>query len=824
MRGVLQDIRYGLRQLRNQPGFTAVVVITLAVGIGANASIFSVANWFLLRPLPVRDPAELTYLAFQRKGDDGWSNGFSYMDLEDIRSQGASVFANIAGDLPFHATDGLTVNGKTEPITTDYVTGNFFETMGVRPELGRLILPTEGAVPNGDPVLVLSHSFWTAHFGADPNIVGKNALVNGRPVTIVGIAPEGFHGTVSWIDTQGYLPLGMAVIGTGVKGDFLTNRQARDLLLVARLKPGTSLGGTRPVLETISHRLSSQDAKPGGEIALRAFRLQPSGPSGDPEGGPASKVAGLFLALAAIVLLIACANVTSLLLVRATGRQREMALRQALGAARARLIRQLLTESVLLALVGSAAGMLLGWIASSALSAIRLGLGPSLPFVVDIHLDWRVLAYGFGAALFTAIAVGIVPALRASRRALVPTGGQGAHAMADGRQRLRSALVVAQLGASLLLLTVAGLFAHSLAFAARVDLGFDPHHVVNLTMDPHEIGYGPAQGLAFYSDLLERVRTLPGIQSASLASCVPMGDEVDGDDLDVPGYQPKDNAKPHANFNTVSSGYFDTMGIPLLKGRDFRAVDNEKARWVAIVNQAMAERFWPNLNPVGQVFTLGNDPKHSIEIVGVAKNSRNYGFAGPIEPYFYIPLTQHYTSAETLQVRTTIATENVPPGIVEVIHSSVSEMPVFNVQTMTGALRGLNGLLPFQLGAVLTTCCGILALTLAIVGVYGVISYAASQRTYEIGIRMALGAQPGAIMKMILRHGLLVIALGLMLGLLLAFAAARLLEGFLVGVQSSDPLTYGSVSVLLISAALLASYIPAWRATKVDPMVALRYE
>jgi predicted permease len=821
MRGLLLDLRYSLRQLRNKPGFTAVVVITLAVGIGANTAIFSIANWFLFRPLPVRNPAELTYLASQRKGDDGWNNGFSYMDLEDIRTQGASVFANIAGDQPLH-TDGLTVNGKTEPMATDYVTGNFFDTMGVRPELGRLILPTEGAVPNGDPVLVLSHSFWTAHFGADPNIVGKNALVNGHPVTIVGIAPEGFHGTVSWIDTQGYLPLGMAVIETGVKGDFLTNRQERDLLLVARLKPGTGLSNTRPVLETISHRPSFQDAKPGEEITLRAFRLQPSGPSGEPEGGPASKVASLFMALAAIVLLIACANVTSLLLVRATVRQREMALRQALGAARARLIRQLLTESVLLAVVGCTAGMLLGWMGSSALSAIRLG--PSLPFVVDTHLDWRVFAYGFGAALFTAAAVGIVPALRASRRVLIPTGGQGVHAMADGRQRLRSTLVVAQLGASLPLLIVAGLFAHSLAFAARVDLGFDPHHVLNLTMDPHEMGYGPVQGLAFYNDLLDRVRTLPGIQSASLASCVPMGDEVDGDDLDVPGYQPKDSANPHAYFNTVSSSYFDTMKIPLLKGRDFRATDNEKTRWVAIVNQAMAERFWPNLNPLGQVFTLGNDPKHSIEIVGVAKNSRNYDFAGPIGPYFYMPLPQHYTSAETLQIRTTIAPENAAPGIIDVIHSSVSKMPVFNVQTMTNALRGLNGLLPFQLGAVLTTCCGVLALTLAIVGVYGVISYAASQRTYEIGIRMALGGQPGAIMRMIIRHGLLLIALGLTLGLLLAFAAARLLGGFLVGVQSSDPLTYASVSVLLISAALLASYIPARRATKVDPMVVLRCE
>ncbi len=646
--------------------------------------------------------------------------------------------------------------------------------------------------------------------------------MNGHSVTIVGIAPEGFHGTDSWTDTQGYLPLGMAAIEAGVKGDFLTNPQARDLLLIARLKPGVTLRDTQPVLEIVSRRLSFQYEKSDEAIALRAFPLRPSGPSGDPEGDPLPKVAGLFLALAAIVLLLACANVTGLLLVRVAERQREMALRQALGARRARLVGQLLTESVLLAVLGSTAGMLLGWLAAHVLSTIQLG--PNLPLVVDPRLDWRVFAYGSGAALLTALVVGIFPALRASRRSLLSTIHEGGYTITDGRQRLRSILVVAQLGASLLLLIVAGLFAHSLADAERVDLGFDPHHVLNLTMDPHEIGYSQAQGLAFYKELLDRVPALPGIQAASLASCVPMGDEVDGDDLEVPGYQPQDDAKPHAHFNAISPRYFDTMGISLLRGRDFRATDNEDTQRVAIVNQEMANRFWPNRNPLGQLFTLANDPKHQIEVVGVTKNSRNYDFAGPAEPYFYMPFTQHYTSAETLQVRTTMAPENIVRSIVDVIHSSASAMPVFRVQTMTSALRGMNGLLLFQFGAVVSTCFGILAMTLAIVGVYGVISYAAGQRTHEIGIRMALGAEQAAIIRMIFRHGLIVIAMGLALGLLLAFAVTRLLGGLLVGVQPSDPLTYASVSVLLTLAALLASYIPARRATRVDPMVALRNE
>jgi predicted permease len=814
---LFQDLRFGIRMLRRSPGLTCFAVLALGLGLGVNAAIFTVADWFLFRPLAVRNPADLAYLAIQRKGEKEWSNGLSWLDLNDIRAQTSSVFIDVAGALS--SNDGLTVDGVTEPMAADYVTGNFFETMGVKPGLGRPLKPSRGEILGRDPVLVLSHLYWKTRFQADSQIIGKTALVNGHPVTIVGVAPEGFHGTDAWTDVQGYLPLGMS---TASNSNLLSSQTAQNLLLIARLKPGVHLSNTKPVLDVVANRLASQSAEPERGISLRAFKLTSSGPSGDPEGSPLPKVAGILLMLAALVLLLACANVAGLLIVRGAGRAREVAIRHALGAKRTRIVRQLVLESLPLVIMGCAAGAFLSWIATAALRTIHLA--PSLPLVVDSRVDWRVFAYEAGAALLTSALIGIVPALRTSRRDVMESIHMGGHALVGTRQRLRSVTVITQVAISTVLLVVAVLFARSLVSISRVDLGFDSHNVLNLTMDPHLIGYGEAQSAAFYRELLGRVRGLPEIESASLAALVPMGDEADGDDVDVPGLEIADGSKPHGRFNVVSADYFRTMRIPILRGRDFAAADTQHSPFVAIVNETMAKRSWPDRDAIGQVFTLQSDPKQAITVVGIAGNSRNYDFAGPFDSYFYLPLSQHFRSEETLEVRTKLARGDAVHDITNIIHSSVQGMPIFDVQTMTNALDQVNGMLLPQLGAVLTASFGLLGLTLALIGLYGVVSYTASQRTREIGLRMALGAQREAIIRLILHHSFVLVMIGLGIGVVFAFGLTRLVGDFLVGVRPSDPLTYAGVSFLLTSVTLCATYFPARRATVVDPTVALHEE
>jgi putative ABC transport system permease protein len=484
----------------------------------------------------------------------------------------------------------------------------------------------------------------------------------------------------------------------------------------------------------------------------------------------------------------------------------------------------LLTESIVLALAGGAAGLVLGYWGSSSISSIHLST--DLPVRLDFHFDWRVFSYAFAAALMTGLVVGIVPALRASRGNLNDILHKSGRGVIGGRSRMRNALVMAQVGGSLTLLIIAGLFTRSLGEVQRAKLGFNPTHVVNFTMDPIEIGYTEQQGRAFYKTLLDRVRALPGVISATTANSVPMGYYNNSDYLLIQGYATPSGQPPAGAGNTaISTDYFKTMQIPLLQGRMFTDRDDEKSQYVAIVNEAMAKRFWPKQNPIGRYFTLVSDQKHSVQIVGVVKDSRNQSLTGPIQPFFYLPFPQHYVgnSFATLQVRTAGDPIVMIPEIERLIASLAPSLPVFDVKTMVQALYTLNGLLMFQLGAALAAALGMLGLVLAVVGVYGVISYAASQQTHEIGVRIALGAQPSNILKMIFRHGFLIVGVGLVLGIGLALAAAQVVGNFLI-VSPLDPATYLTVSALLTAVALFACYIPARRAMKVDPMVALRYE
>jgi predicted permease len=819
METLLQDIGYGLRMLRRSPAFTAIAVITLALGIGANTTIFSMVDSFLLRPLPVPDPGQITVLSQFAK--DGTRNDvFSVADYRDLRAQTSPVFSNLFAYQ--FGMDGLNAHGKTDRVLTNYVSGNFFSALGIKPALGRFILPSEGEVMGADAVMVLTYSYWQTRFGSDPDIVGKKVSVNGSPVTIVGVAPKGFDGINSVVSFQAYLPLGMATLEDYPR-DFMTNRQARNIFLYGRLRPGVTLKQAQASLDVVSQRLAQQYPDVDKDRSLRIFPELRSRPSPDPSN-TMLVVSGLFLGLAAMVLLLACGNVANILLVRATVRAREMAVRAALGAARIRLIRQLVTESVVLALAGGATGILIGLWGSSFLSSVRLHI--DVPVRLNFSFDWRLLAFASAIALATGVIVGLVPAVRASGQNLGAVLHESGRGVVSGRHRLRDGLVTIQVGGSLMLLIVAMLFTRSLGKAQQSNLGFEPSRVINFSMDPAEIGYSEEQGRAFYRNLLTQVRSIPGVESASTASSVPMGYIGNSDTPEIDGYQPPaGQPSPTLSYDAVSSGYLPTMKIPLLQGRMIDESDNETAPFVAVVNQAMVERFWPNQDPIGRHFKLGSEPQHVIEVIGVIKDARFHSITGDIAPYFFVPVAQHYqsNSLAILQVRTSIAPETMIPQIERLIESLAPSMPVFDVQTMTQALDTFNGLLLFQIGAGLAASLGLLGLVLAVVGVYGVISYSATQRTHEIGVRMAVGAQPLDILQMVLRQGLLIVCVGLALGMAAAFASARVLSGFLT-VSPTDPVTYVSVATVLTLVALCACYIPARRATKIDPMIALRYE
>jgi len=826
MTGIIQDLRYALRQLRKNPGFTLVAVITLALGIGANTAIFSMIDSLFLRPLPVRNPSELTFVAFS-PGASNFDPSFSVAEVHEISEQTHQVFSATAslifgGDAgPSNRPDGLTVDKTTKPVQPVFVSGNFFELLGIHPYLGRFILPSEGNVAGADPVVVLSYRYWKTRFNSNPDVLNKPAMVNGHAVTIVGIAPEGFLGITPIIDMEAYLPLGMAVLERGGDAGLLTDPRTRSLLIVGRLLPGTRIERANASLAIVGKNLVKGYPRTGvGNGLLQARELKPPGILNG--ANPVPKLAGLFLTLAALVLALACLNVANLSLVRATGRWREIAVRAALGGTRSLLIRHLLTESVLISLLGSGIGIIAGTFALRILSS--LPTGTDFPVVFEFPFNGRVFIYTLVVSMLTGLAVGIVPALRVSGGNLSSILHEGGRTSTGCRQRMRTVIVAAQTGGSLALLIVAGLFVRSMGHAQHPDLGFDPQNVLNVRLDPGELGYTETQGRAFYDQLVRRVRALPGVQSASLAAMVPLEDNEQRETFTIPGYASRSGEPLTALHNSVSADYFKTMGIVLLQGGEFSVDDNKSTASVAIINQTMAARFWPGTSPVSHLFTRTSDPQHPVQVIGVARNSRIEDTYSSYTPAFYLPISQHYTSAQTLQIRTNGLPKEAAPEVFAIVQQLAPSMPVLSVRTMTEAINGMNGLFVFNLGAELTGALGLLGLTLGVVGIYGVMAYAVGRRTHEIGVRIALGAKRTDILWMMCRQGLVIIAAGIVIGCIAAIGIGRLLGDFLVGVGPTDLLTYSCVSLLLTLVALTACFIPARRAAKVDPMVALRYE
>ncbi len=827
-----QDLRFGVRLLRRSPAFTAIAVVTLGLGIGANTAIFSLGNVFMFRPLPVKDADRLTVVAVQYRADAD-PGQLSYLDYQDYRKQ-ADVFV----DMTFYdlSLEGLGYRGHADRIVMAYVPSNFFTLLGLRPALGRLIAPGEGDAPKTGPVVVLGHGYWMRRFGGDPSVIGTSVTLDGHMVTVIGVVPEEFHGPYNLVELDAYAPIGL-VGSVSANSSFYTDRRDTELRVLATLKPGVTVKQAEAALNVIAARLSKEypqidQGQMARVIPERLARPDPSQERTMP------LVTTVFLGMVGLVLLVACFNVANLLLARAASREKEIAVRTAMGASRARLIRQMLTESLLLAMAGAAGGALAGNWAIRGLESLR-PLG-DFSLRLAFAFDWRVFDYVAGITLLAGIVAGLAPALRISRSNLINTLREGGRGMIGpaGRERhwLRNGMVMAQVAGSLIVLVAAGLFTRSLTNAESIDLGYDPHHVLNVSLDPKLQGYEQPRAEALFRELLNRAKALPGVESASLAFSVPLGYYNDGSSV-YPEGQPVPPYKrpPGAGYNCVTPDYFSTMRMKIVEGRAFTEADTSTSLPVAIVNQTMAERLWPHQDALGRRFSLGGSegPFKSagqgasaplVTVVGVVHNAKVQDLVDAPGNFFYVPQAQNYKSIHVLQLRTSVPPQTLVTPVEALVRTLDPTMPVFDVMTMDRAVAGANGYFLFKVGAGFAVSLGALALLLAVVGVYGVVSYAASQRKHEIGIRIALGAEPRAVLGLVVRQGVILVGAGVGVGAIAALAVSRLLGSLLVGVAPYDPLTFVSVSALMLTVALVACYIPARRAVRVDPMVALRYE
>jgi len=821
----IQDLHYGLRLIRKSRMLTVVLAVTLALGIGVNTAIFSVLNGWLFRPLPVRAPEQIMVLAFHPK-EMSDSHYVSYLNLQDFQKQ-ATAFSDVFAYAP--GIIGFSINGRPSEFAESSVTGNYFSALGVKPALGRLILPGEGEKQGEQILTVLSYGFWQRRFGGNPSVIGQRALVNGKPATIIGVTPREFRGTFFAFEMDGYLSLNAIPLVWNFTG-FWTDRGHPTVMALGRLAPGVSLGQAQSSADLVAARLAVQypDSDKGATVRVIPERLARPAPF---VADFVPVIAGLFMLLPALVLLLACLNVANILLARANLRRREMAIRAAVGAGRMRLIRQMLTESLLLAVLGGLGGMVFGeWAirASGSMLHSLTSTTSNVGYGLDCSFDWRVFAYTLGAAVLAGIFVGIWPAVRAGRVDVNSVLHESGRSDSSGASHLalRSLLLVGQVAGSLTLLIVAGLFVRSLGRADHMYLGFDPDHVLIAYLDAHQVGYDEAGGKTFYRELEHRLRALPAVESASIAYTVPLG---------IPGPEApiyikdrpvtRDREAPQIYYNGVDPNYFESMRVPLLAGRQFKDSDDENAPPAAIVNQTMARMFWPNEDPVGKRFSLKSAAGPFVRIVGVARDGQgNWMLTLNPQPFFYVPFAQNYRSSLAIQVRTSVPPEALIAGVRKQIHDLAPDLPIIDIRTMQQAVHGLAGLFIFRLAASLAGVLGIMGLALATVGVYGVISFTAAQRTHEIGIRMALGATAHDILAATMRQGLILTLVGIGMGLVGAFGLGRLLRSLLFGVKPGDPVTFLSVSLLLFGVALLANFIPAQRATRVDPMVALHHE
>jgi predicted permease len=811
METLLQDIRFGFRQLMKQRGFAALAIISMALGIGANTSIFSLVDTVLLRPLAVKEPSQLVELYGTLHNGADWSLQ-SYPNYKDYRDRNTVL----SGLFVYRVVvSSLTVNNSSQRVWGYLVSGNYFDVLGVKPMLGRAFLPEEDQTPDSHPVAVISYNCWQHRFGGDPSIVGKRVEFNSRPFAIIGVAPKGFLGTEVAYDPEMFIPVMMATaIEPGSR--WLERRDNSNLFTVGRLKPGVSEARAKAELETIT----AQMAKDYPENVGRGIRLGKPGLFIPDIENSVFAFTGVLAAVGALVLLLACVNLASLLLTRATERRKEIALRLAIGASRQRLVRQLLTESILISLSGGAAGVMLAAFINSAVRGIRLPSDITLLF--DLRTDWRVLTFALVLSIATGILFSLIPALQSSNPQLVPALKDESSMAGFHRSRLRNGLVVAQVSLSLVLLISAGLIVRSLQAAQKMRPGFNPENAVAISFDVSLQGYNEERGRAFQKQVLERARALPQIENAALTDNLPLGLNYNDNTIYIEGSEFKGaSTLPIAIPFGSSPGYFDVMGIPL-RGRDFRDDENKLEHRVAIVNETFAKKFLNGADPIGRRFNWHGPDDPFFEIVGVVPAGKYNSLGEDPKPAVYTPLYRDYNGGVTLVARTHGDPRAVLNDLRKLVHELDPSVSVYSMKTLRQHLG--TSLFPARMAAIALGSFGVLALILAAVGIYGVMSHVVAGRTREIGLRMALGAQLSDVQKLILKQGMFLAAIGSLGGLMVALAGARMMKSLLCGVSSSDPITFACVALLLLNVALLACWIPARRASRVEPMIALRAE
>ncbi len=830
---LLQDLRFAVRMLLKNPGFTLVVVATLALGIGANTAIFGLVDALLLRPLPVKAPGELVLLM---RGD-GQGPTLSYPDFTVLRERN-EVLSDLA--LYTQAPISFGNNVHSEIVLGAMVSANYFDVLGIKPSFGRTFLPEEDRTPGAHPVVVLNHSFWRSRFNGDRTLVGQTIVLNNRRFTVIGIAPPGFDGESPPMKVSMWIPVMMmsAMRWEPTQSgtlDPLSNRHNENFGAIGRLKQGVSVTQAQVALETINRQLEQSDPAPPERFNPNDDRsLQLISPRGiiissiREMAVTSSRLAG---ATVVTVLLIACANVANLLMSRAARRRKEVAVRLAMGATRWRLIRQLLTESVLLAFVGATAGLFLAYWINQLLMAFKPPFPAPFTFALDLSFDLRTFAFTFLLAVVTAVIFGLVPALQTSKPEVLPALKDESNA--EGQRvrwlNLRNALVVTQVALSLALLISTGLFLRTLRYARQIDLGFKPDQVLGVSFNLRLQGYNETKGREFYRQIVERLERTPGVQTASVTNLLPLGFMWLSTPVVPEGREVPANERIFAGDFSAGSKYFETIGTPLLRGRDFSAQDTINSPQVAIVSEKLARSLWPEIKEPGEALgkrvRVGRANPILCEVIGVAKDSRNNIFNRidmEPEPTIYRPFAQDYSARAALIVRT----DGDPRGLISNVRNEVAaldeNLPPQDLQPLseTVSLASWSA----RTGAVVLGVFGLLGLVLAAIGIYGVMSYSVCRRTREIGLRMALGAETRDVIKLIVKQGLGLTLIGAAIGLMLAVAVTRLLASLLYGVTATDPVIFAAVVLFVICVAVLACYLPARRATRVDPMTALRCE
>jgi predicted permease len=810
-----QDLRFAARMLRKNPSFTTVAVLTLALGIAANTTVLSWISATLLNPIP--GVAHTSDLVTVMRGDrtDHPTPPFSYPDLRDL-SERTQTFSGLLG---YH-DDYMSLTGvaKPERIYGALTTANYFDVLGVHPILGRAFLPEEGTLRAGAAVIVIGYAVWQNHFAGDPQIVGKTIQINRHPYTVVGVAPRDFTGCAPGLRTELWIPVSMDRDVWGA--DRPARRGTFWLNVLGKLRPGVTKNQAQaelnPLMQGIADRFPEDHRDSPNEISLDPLWRSPFGIN-----GYLYKILPMLLGLAGVLLLLACANVASLLLVRSVGRRREIAIRLGMGASRKQIIRQFLIESLLLGLLGGTAAIVITMCTSRSLVAF---FPPSsLPLTNDAHVDQRVLFVTIAVSILAAILFGIVPALRSSRLPAQSVLKEEATSVSLTlhKGRLLSGLVVAQISLSLVLLVCAGLFTRSLQKAQQSDPGFEASHLLIASYELSPAGYTRATGAAFNRQVLDRLSALPGVESVTLADFSPLSFSIHTDYLQLEGYVPQPHESMEISRAMVGPNYFRTLRTSVISGREFTAADTAESQLVAVVNQAFVDRYWPGEDAIGKQVTDWGD---RFTIVGVARNAKYRLLTSPTEPVIYLPNYQTYspTHDTTIHLRTTGDPRTMASSVEETIHQLNPELPLFNVNPLSVTMQ--LGTLFGRVAATFAASFGFLAMVLAAVGVYGVVAYTTRQRAREVGIRMALGAEKGDIYRLVLGQGFRLTLAGLVVGTALGLAFTRLLKAQLFGVSETDAITFASVGLLLAVVALLACHIPARRATRVDPMVALRYE